>query len=127
MTKQLVWKLPDYLEAHGLTRYELMQELGDGKGRVAYKWKNLPDRLDTEALARVLGALEKLTGGDVAVTDLLEYAPPADEDDEDDRAWLDADLSRLGEIEPYEWGEGELEEWDTVRYVPGQGLVVAND
>ena len=106
-----------------------MQELGDGKGRVAYKWKNLPDRLDTEALARVLGALEKLTGERVAGADLLEYEPLADEseDEEDDRAWLDADLSRLGEFEPYGWAEGELEEWDRLRYVPGEGLVVAND
>ncbi len=75
MMKQLVWKLPNYLETHGLTRYQLMQELGDGKGRVAYKWKDLPDRLDTEVLERVMGALEKLTGGPVKITDLLEYGP----------------------------------------------------
>ncbi len=77
MTKQLVWKLPNYLDTHGLTRYELMQELGDGKGRVAYKWKELPERLDTEALARVLAALEKLTGENVTITDVLDYSPDA--------------------------------------------------
>lgn len=28
---------------------------------------------------------------------------------DDDRAWLESDLSRLSEYEPYEWAEGELE------------------
>lgn len=73
MTKQLVWKLPEYLDTHNLTRYALMQELGDGKGRIAYKWKSLPERLDTEALSRVLDALEKLTGESVTLDDILAY------------------------------------------------------
>lgn len=121
MTKQLVWKLPDYLEAHGLTRYELMQELGDGKGRVAYKWKNLPDRLDTEALARVLGALEKLTGETVSLDDVLEYAPaesaapprltaagvPYTGDPETDW-WLDHEPDVLERIRKLEAGDAKL-------------------
>ena len=117
MTKQLVWKLPEYLEAHGVTRYELMQELGDGKGRVAYKWKNLPERLDTEALTRVLGALEKLTGEEVAITDVLEYGdePGTPErltaagvpytGDEETDWWLDNCPDVLERIKKYEAGE----------------------
>jgi hypothetical protein len=27
-----------------------------------------------------------------------------------DRTWMESDLSRLGEFEPYEWEEGELDE-----------------
>jgi bacterioferritin (cytochrome b1) len=41
---------------------------------------------------------------------------------EEDIAWMESDLSRLGEFEPYEWTEGELENETPVRYGPGQGL-----
>ena len=43
----------------------------------------------------------------------------------EDIAWLESDLSRLGEIEPYEWAEDELEDETPVRYEPGRGLRVA--
>ena len=125
MTKQLVWKLPEYLDTHGLTRYELMQELGDGKGRVAYKWKNLPERLDTEALTRVLVALEKLTGEDVTITDLLEYGDDPGErltaagvpytgDPETDEVLNDfPDI--LERIRKLEAGEAKLIPWEQVK------------
>lgn len=51
---------------------------------------------------------------------VAEYAP----DNDEDRAWLDSDLSGLGQFEPYEWGEGELEGGRAVRYEPGVGVVV---
>jgi hypothetical protein len=44
---------------------------------------------------------------------------------DEDIAWMEGDLSRLGEYEPYEWAEGELEDETPVRYEPGQGLRVA--
>jgi hypothetical protein len=44
---------------------------------------------------------------------------------DEDIAWMEGDLSRLGEYEPYEWAEGELEDETLVRYEPGQGLRVA--
>lgn len=43
-----------------------------------------------------------------------------------DRAWLESDLSRLGEFEPYEWAEGELDEGEPVRHDPGTGAVAEN-
>ena len=43
----------------------------------------------------------------------------------EDLAWMEGDLSRLGEFEPYEWVEGELEDETPVRYEPGSGLRVA--
>lgn len=43
---------------------------------------------------------------------------------EEDIAWMESDLSRLGEFEPYEWAEGELEDETPVRYEPGRGLRV---
>jgi hypothetical protein len=44
---------------------------------------------------------------------------------DDDNAWMESDLSRLGEFEPYEWDEGELEDEAPVRREPGRGLRVA--
>jgi predicted transcriptional regulator len=43
---------------------------------------------------------------------------------DEDIAWMEADLSRLGRYEPYEWAEGELEDETPVRYEPGRGLRV---
>ena len=43
----------------------------------------------------------------------------------EDIAWMEGDLSRLGEYEPYEWAEGELEDETPVRHEPGRGLRVA--
>lgn len=125
MTKQLVWKLPKYLDSRGVTRYELMQELGDGKGRIAYKWKNLPERLDTEALTRVLDALEKLTGEEVAITDVLEYGDEPGErltaagvpytgDSETDEVLNDfPDI--LERIRKLEAGEVKLIPWEQIK------------
>lgn len=44
---------------------------------------------------------------------------------DEDIAWMEGDLSRLGEVEPYEWSEGELEDEAPVKYEPGRGLRVA--
>ena len=43
---------------------------------------------------------------------------------EEDRAWMDSDLSRLGEFEPYEWGPAGPPEGRPIRYVPGRGPVI---
>jgi hypothetical protein len=43
---------------------------------------------------------------------------------EEDISWMGGDLSRLGEYEPYEWAEGELEDETPVKYEPGRGLRV---
>lgn len=43
---------------------------------------------------------------------------------DEDIAWIEGDLSRLGEFEPYEWAESELEDETPVRYQPGWGLRV---
>lgn len=37
---------------------------------------------------------------------------------DEDIAWMEGDLSRLDEIEPYEWAAGELEEETPVNYEP---------
>lgn len=42
----------------------------------------------------------------------------------EDHGWMENDLSRLGEVEPYEWQEGEMEEERPLRYEPGVGISV---
>ena len=42
----------------------------------------------------------------------------------EDEVWMDTDLSRLGEFEPYEWGPEGPPEGRPIRYVPGIGPVV---
>lgn len=44
---------------------------------------------------------------------------------DEDISWMEGDLSRLGEVEPYEWADGELEDEAPVEYQPGRGLRVA--
>lgn len=61
---------------------------------------------------------------DQSVKDWIEGVLEEALEREEDRAWMESDLSRLGEVEPYEWGEGELEEGKPVRYEPGVGLMV---
>lgn len=41
---------------------------------------------------------------------------------DEDVAWMERDLSRLGEFEPYEWSDGELEDEAPVKYEPGRGV-----
>jgi len=43
---------------------------------------------------------------------------------DEDIAWMEGDLSRLGEFEPYGWSEGELEDETPVTHEPGRGLRV---
>ena len=38
------------------------------------------------------------------------------------RAWMESDLSRLGEFDPYGWSEGKLDDGILVRHEPGWSL-----
>lgn len=126
----LRWKLNDLLRGANVSVYALNQRLvraGRGVSRnTLYRLASeQPERIDLGVAGRVLWGLEQLTGKHYTVTDLLEYEPQDEQGAaDDDRAWLDADLSRLGEYEPYRWGEGEAEEGEALRFVPGQGLVI---
>jgi hypothetical protein len=42
-----------------------------------------------------------------------------------EKAWLDSDLSRLGDYEPYDWGDTDPESvGKPISYEPGQGFMV---
>lgn len=65
-------------------------------------------------------ALDIFVNGQIAVEDGGRGGPA----EPGDRDWLEPDLSRLGEFEPYQWEPGELEGGVAVRHVEGLGLVV---
>lgn len=96
--------LKGYLEAHGLTAYRLAEQ---AKGRVSRGTvyalaRGSSARVDLGTLGAVMTALEELTGQEVAPGDLLgAYTLP--DPDPETQAWLGADLSRLGEYEPYDF------------------------
>jgi hypothetical protein len=43
---------------------------------------------------------------------------------QEDINWLDSDLSSLGDLEPYEWQEGELKEGLPLKFLPETGEIV---
>ena len=84
-----------------------------------YRWGRegeVPKYIDLAVLVSVIRGLERLTGEEVTFDDILEYdSTPLDTDlDKESRTWLESDLSRLGEFEPYDWEEGEADEGENV-------------
>lgn len=101
--KRLTWKLPDVLKAHSITPYQLemklraslalelerLEEKKPEKGKkpestrpvgyspnTIYNWcklKNVPERLQTSTLERILRALEQMTGQAVTLSDVLVW------------------------------------------------------
>ncbi|MBD0344170.1 MAG: hypothetical protein ICV63_04945 [Coleofasciculus sp. Co-bin14] len=47
--------------------------------------------------------------------------------EDDDKAWLESDLSNLGSCDPYDWQPGELGEGLPVKYIPGKGVVIIEE
>lgn len=45
----------------------------------------------------------------------------------EDRAWLDADLSRMAEVEPYEWGDADPLAGEPVSWDAQAGAVIVGD
>jgi predicted transcriptional regulator len=64
---------------------------------------------------------------DQSIKSWIEQALSEALEREEDRNWLEGDISRLDEIEPYEFQEGDLERGDPVEYVPGLGFVIVED
>jgi hypothetical protein len=60
----------------------------------------------------------------MTVREFVEHAVLEALEGAEDVDWMESDLSRLEEFEPYEFQEGDLEKGDPVRYVPGRGYVV---
>ncbi|MEX2535439.1 MAG: hypothetical protein WD273_07520 [Trueperaceae bacterium] len=128
---RLKWKLDPLLEREGVSVYALNKKLVEAGKSVSrttlYRLAcQQPERIDLEVAGRVLWGLEQLTGRHFDIAELIEYQAEPELKDEGSEAWLDSDLSRLGEFEPYDWEEGEAEEGEPVRYEPGVGIVAGN-
>lgn len=81
--------------------------------------------------ARLHQLVEELPEGRAAAAErFLQVLATEDEAEgmtPEDRAWLDADLSRLSEHEPYDWGPEGPPRGKPIRYVAGMGLVIIED
>lgn len=126
------WRLAEFLKEHNLTAYRLAKTLeSETRANTIYRLAREggePTRVDLSTLGVVLRGLRELTGEEITFDDILEYDPsPLQKGlDEESRTWLESDLSRLGEFEPYDWEEGEANEGESITFVPGRGLVVGN-
>jgi hypothetical protein len=71
----ILWKLPDLLKREGVTAYRLNKELaGHAATNTAYRWaREMPRTLDVDVLRWTLDALERITGKEFSITDVLEY------------------------------------------------------
>lgn len=67
------WTVRPLLEHHGITPYRLMKESGLAQGTV-YRLVNGDTRsLNADTLDKVMGALRRLTGEEIEISDLLKY------------------------------------------------------
>jgi hypothetical protein len=78
---ELVWKLPQTLESHGLSAYKLEQQLvGKVSRTTVYRYvREVPGGVNLETIGWMLWALEELTGKSFELTDILEYTRTAEE------------------------------------------------
>ncbi len=85
--------------------------------------KTAPKAVYLETIDALLPALKKVTGDDVAITDILVYNPdPAEEMDDESRLWLEAELTPP--LEPYDWGPEGPPEGKPFKFVEGRGWIV---
>jgi DNA-binding Xre family transcriptional regulator len=69
----LVWRVKEFMEAHGISAYRLMKEAGIAQGTAYRLANNKAGGLSLETLDAVIAALRRLTGKQVLLADLLEY------------------------------------------------------
>lgn len=71
------WKLPDFLEANGIKPYTLWKEIGtDINIKSVYNLTNTakpPTSVNFQTINLLLPALERLTGKQVSMGDVMEY------------------------------------------------------
>ena len=126
---ELRWDLEKVLEARGITRYELAQNMeGNFKTRLTslYRTKD-PKRVDLPVMAEIVSALRRMTGEEVTPNDLLEFTPDPEpvNVDAESALWLNTALTP--QIGPFEWGPKGEPEGEPVESVSGEGLYVYDD
>lgn len=97
------------LDEHKISAYRLGQEVKGLNPKTVQMYASGLRQPSLDGLGKILAALQRLTNGTVGVVDLLEYVPDPEPLDAETTAWHDSDLSRLGEYEPYDWGDTDPE------------------
>lgn len=85
------------------------------------------DYLPENALKQVLDFVEFLTWRKTANSEQNLTLVDENRDREENVAWLETDLSNLGEYEPYEWQPGELDQGLPVEIDPAKGIVIVQE
>lgn len=115
------FKLNEVLGRHRIKQSQLAEAAHIRPAAVNALYHGTRERVDIGQLAAVLDALNALTGQAYTVADLLEYTPASAED----VAWMNADLSRLVEEDPYEWGDADPTSVGQPIRVTSSGEIVA--
>ena len=71
------WKVKQFLDSHDLSTYRLWKESGLAMGTAYRLVRGDTTSLNADTLDKVIGALQRLTGKSVDLSDLLLYEPPA--------------------------------------------------
>lgn len=66
------WKVKEFLEQHEMTPYALWKASGLARNTVYAIAKNDKDGLEFETMSKLMEGLEKLTGRQVELSDVLE-------------------------------------------------------
>ncbi|GGS40560.1 helix-turn-helix domain-containing protein [Deinococcus knuensis] len=100
---QAQWKLRAYLQAHGITPYRLAKALPEMRQATIYRLaaEETPQSVSFDVLSQVIAGLRRVTGEDVTPNDLIAIVETRSAED---TSWQTADLSRLADEEPYDWG-----------------------
>jgi DNA-binding Xre family transcriptional regulator len=70
------WKVNKILDEFDISPYRLMKEAGLAQGTVYRLVKGDTSTVNAETLDRVMTTLRRLTGRQLQISDLLEYAEP---------------------------------------------------
>ena len=93
------------------------------KAKIVQQLDNLPEN----ALKQVLDYVEFLTWHKTANSRLNSTLVDENLDKAEDIAWLETDVSNLGEYEPYEWQPGELAQGLPVEIDPEKGVLIIEE
>ena len=120
-------RVKEVLARHGLSPSQLAKKTDGISAKTVHAVSAGRATPSLMALDHILTALRDLTGEDLQPGDLLEYVPEPEPLTEEDRGWLHSDLSRLGEVETYDWGPEGPPDSLPIRYEPGVEFVIEGE
>ena len=132
MSSEIRLRFGELLRRRGLTPNRLARSARNLSRNTVYALANPSSdrvRVDLIVLAAATDAVASVTSEPVTLEDVLEVVSvaPTSDRDEEDRIWLETDASRLGEYEPYDWGDLDPFTAGEPVHVTGDGRVVVGD